>query len=175
MLDHERLEVYQIARLLAREGNAFLAALPGGRSDLADQFRRASMSVSLNIAEGAGEFAPKEKARFYRMAKRSATECGAILDHIADLGVVTPHQTATCKTLIRRIVGALVKLILATERTRPAPAPDTGTGIGTGPGTGPGTGTGTGSGTGAAPRPRRRTAADAATAAINEGTQSEPE
>jgi len=34
----------------------------------------------LNIAEGAGEFAPKEKVRFYRMARRSATESAAVLD-----------------------------------------------------------------------------------------------
>jgi four helix bundle protein len=117
VLDHERLEVYQLARVLARESHAFIGGLPGGRAELNDQLRRATLSVALNIAEGAGEFAPREKARFYRIAKRSATECGAVLDHIADLGMVTPHQTATCKTLIRRIVGALVKLILATERT----------------------------------------------------------
>ncbi len=34
----------------------------------------------MNIAEGAGEYAVDEKARFYRMAKRSATECAGVLD-----------------------------------------------------------------------------------------------
>jgi four helix bundle protein len=120
-MDHERLEVYQLARLMAREGNELLGSLRGARAELMDQFRRASLSVALNIAEGAGEFSPREKARFYRMAKRSATECGAVLDHIADLGFATPHQTAATKTLLRRIVGALVKLILSTARSA-APA-----------------------------------------------------
>jgi hypothetical protein len=32
------------------------------------------------IAEGAGEYAVEEKAWFYRMTKRSATECAGILD-----------------------------------------------------------------------------------------------
>jgi four helix bundle protein len=123
MMDHERLEVYQLARLLARECNELIPALRGARGELVDQFRRATLSVALNIAEGAGEFAPREKARFYRIAKRSATECGAVLDHIADLGIATPHQTAAAKTLLRRIVGALVKLILSTERSAgPAPS-----------------------------------------------------
>ena len=49
--------------------------LPDGRAYIRDQLRRAANSVALNIAEGAGEFAPAEKARFYRMARRSATEC----------------------------------------------------------------------------------------------------
>jgi len=32
------------------------------------------------------EFARREKARFYRMARRSATECAAILDIVQELG-----------------------------------------------------------------------------------------
>jgi four helix bundle protein len=84
MLDHERLDVYQLARQFVREASSLLRHLPAGRADLADQLRRASLSLPLNIAEGAGEFAPREKARFYRIAKRSATECGALLDHFVD-------------------------------------------------------------------------------------------
>lgn len=38
------------------------------------------LSIPLNMAEGAGEYAIDEKSRFYRMAKRSATECASILD-----------------------------------------------------------------------------------------------
>jgi four helix bundle protein len=45
-----------------------------------NQLRRATTSICLNIAEGAGEFSAKEKAPFYRIAKRAATECAAILD-----------------------------------------------------------------------------------------------
>jgi four helix bundle protein len=120
-LDHERLDVYQLARQLARESSDLLARLPGGRADMTDQFRRAALSLPLNLAEGAGEFAPKEKARFYRIAKRSATECAAVLDHMVDLNLLTPADVRTAKTLIRRIVGAMVKLILSTERLAPPP------------------------------------------------------
>jgi hypothetical protein len=62
LLDHERLDVYKLARELARVGNVVVQQVPPGRADLIDQFRRTSLSVPLNIAEGAGEFAPKEKA-----------------------------------------------------------------------------------------------------------------
>jgi four helix bundle protein len=116
-LDYERLDVYRLARQLAREANELLKLLPPGRADVADQLRRATMSVALNIAEGSGEFAPKEKARFYRIAKRSATECGAVLDHVLDIGLLAQAATADARVLVLRITGALVKLIRSTERT----------------------------------------------------------
>ncbi|HEX6132588.1 MAG TPA: four helix bundle protein [Longimicrobiales bacterium] len=85
VLDHERLDVYQLARELARVCRSILEQVPPGRADLVDQCRRTTISIPLNIAEGAGEFAPKEKARFYRIANRSATETAAVLDHLVDL------------------------------------------------------------------------------------------
>ena len=130
LLDHERLDVYNLAREFARAGNVVVQQVPPGRADLVDQFRRTSLSVPLNIAEGAGEFAPKEKARFYRIAKRSATECAAVHDHMIDLNLLHPAEVKATKLLLRRIIGALVKLILSTERiaqprqpAAPAPAP----------------------------------------------------
>jgi hypothetical protein len=60
MLDHERLDVYQLARELARVGNTVVQQVPSGRADLIDQFRRTTLSIPLNIAEGGGEYAPRE-------------------------------------------------------------------------------------------------------------------
>jgi hypothetical protein len=51
-LDHERLDVYHLALDLLVFANSVIEGLPRGRSHLADQFTRASMSVVLNIAEG---------------------------------------------------------------------------------------------------------------------------
>ena len=47
---------------------------------LVTQLLRASSSVCLNIAEGAGEYSRAEKVRFYRIARRSAWECSAAVD-----------------------------------------------------------------------------------------------
>ena len=52
--------------------------MPRGHGNLTDQMKRAAASVCLNIAEGAGEYKPQEKARFYRMALRSASEVCAV-------------------------------------------------------------------------------------------------
>ena len=78
--EHERLDVYKAAIEFLVLADVIAATLPRGRGYLADQLRRGASSISFNIAEGAGEFASDEKARFYRMARRSATESAAILD-----------------------------------------------------------------------------------------------
>ena len=74
LLDHEKLTVYQVSIEFVILSDEVVDHLPRGRAYLGDQLQRAALSISLNIAEGAGEYAIDEKARFYRMAKRSATE-----------------------------------------------------------------------------------------------------
>ena len=56
--------------------------VPRGHSALADQLRRAALSVSLNIAEGSGKgtMEDREARRFYAIARGSALECAAIVD-----------------------------------------------------------------------------------------------
>ena len=84
-----------------------------GHGPLADQLQRAGSSITLNIAEGAGEFSSAEKARFYRIAKRSATECAAILDVARRRSCVDDEHFTKGRSLLLRIVGMLVKLTRA--------------------------------------------------------------
>ena len=86
--DHERLDVYQVSISFVGLADDIVEKLPRGRAYLADQLQRAALSIPLNIAEGAGEFSPKDKKRFYRMALRSATECAAIFDVCRRLKIV---------------------------------------------------------------------------------------
>jgi four helix bundle protein len=52
VLDHERLDVYHLALDFLVFANGIIGALPRGRSHLADQLARASLSIVLNLAEG---------------------------------------------------------------------------------------------------------------------------
>ncbi|MGH9894885.1 MAG: four helix bundle protein, partial [bacterium] len=92
--------------------NDVVEHLPHGRAHLADQLQRASLSVPLNIAEGAGEFSPKDKKRFYRMALRSATECSAILDVCRRLDLAQAVVLSSGRDLLLRIVSMLTRLVL---------------------------------------------------------------
>ena len=123
--DHKRLDAYQVAIDFVALANDVVEHLPRGRAHLADQLQRASLSVPLNIAEGAGEFSPKDKKRFYRMALRSATECSAILV-CRRLDLAQAVVLSSGRDLLLRIVSMLTRLVLREEE------PGTGTGTGTG-------------------------------------------
>ena len=110
--EHERLDVYRAAIDFLVVADQTAAQLPKGRAYLADQLRRAALSIALNIAEGAGEFAPADKARFYRMARRSGTECAAIQHACFALKLVDHESTETARGLLDRIVAMLTAMVL---------------------------------------------------------------
>ncbi len=109
--DHEKMDVYKVAIEFIALADEVAENLPRGRAYLADQLRRACTSVALNIAEGAGEFSGDEKARFYRMAKRSANECAAVLDVCRRLGLADGKPLDAGRKLLLRIVSMLIQLI----------------------------------------------------------------
>lgn len=113
--DHERLDAYQAALDFVVLANTIIAQLPRGRSHLADQLHRSATSVCLNIAEGAGEFSTRDKARFYRVAQRSATESAAILDVFARVGGTDPSMLASGRELLLRLVAMLTRLAKKSE------------------------------------------------------------
>ena len=111
--EHEGLDVYKTAIQFLSIADQIIDALPRGRSHLADQLARAATSIVLNIAEGAREFAAAEKARFYRIARRSATECAAILDVCAALRIADHAPLAASRDLLLRVVAMLTKMVLS--------------------------------------------------------------
>lgn len=110
MFDHEKLNVYKSAIEFVVFADEMTEALPKGRAYLRDQLQRAALSISLNIAEGAGEFAIDEKIRFYRMAKRSATECAGILDVCLRLNLVEERNFYKGRELLIKVVSMLIKM-----------------------------------------------------------------
>ena len=126
--DHERLDVYRASTEFLIVGDEVADGLPRGRAYLADQLRRAAVSICLNIAEGAGEFATADKARFYRIARRSATECVAILDAARILRLSPEVPLVTGRNVLARIVAMLTALVLRLQE------PGSGSGAGSGSG-----------------------------------------
>lgn len=108
--DHEKLDVYQVSIDLVVLIDEIVEHLPRGRAYLADQFLRAGTSVVLNIAEGAGEYSSSEKIRFYRMARRSGTECAGILDICQRLHLVEKIRYEKGRELLLRIVAMLTRM-----------------------------------------------------------------
>jgi four helix bundle protein len=110
--DHRRLEVYRVAMEFVAEAEPIAEMVAGGRAPLADQLRRAAASICLNIAEGSGEYSSHEKARFYRIARRSAAECAAILDVAEAIGLCDASAATQGRTQLLRMIAMLTRLIL---------------------------------------------------------------
>ena len=71
----EDLRFYQEALLLLKSAYKLAESLPPlERYNLADQLRRASLSVVLNIAEGYGRYHFADKLRFFYIARGSLDE-----------------------------------------------------------------------------------------------------
>lgn len=124
--EHERLDVYRTAIAWLVIADEIATQLPRGRAYLADQLRRAATSVSLNIAEGAGEFSAADKARFYRMARRSATECAATLDVCRATKLAELELLSKGRDLLLRVVAMLTAMVLRLS------GPGSGSGSGSG-------------------------------------------
>jgi four helix bundle protein len=108
--DFEKWDVYRAALEFIIVVKDVVEGMPRGSGYLIDQLQRAATSVPLNIAEGAGEHALDEKARFYRMAKRSATECASILGVCRQLQLINENQHERGRELLLRIAAMLTKM-----------------------------------------------------------------
>ena len=108
-LEIDRLDCYRIAleflSLVSRLAPA------RGCADLRDQLERASTSIVLNIAEGAGRVSRLDRARFFAIARGSAMECAALIDILRARRLAPAADCAAARALIVRIVQMLSKLI----------------------------------------------------------------
>jgi four helix bundle protein len=109
----DKLDVYQLAVKYVGLTRALVVRLRREDPVLADQLHRAVISILLNVAEGAGEYSPREKAKFYRYALRSTTESVGILDACREIGLSSEDEHKVCRDAGIRIVSMMTKLAAA--------------------------------------------------------------
>ena len=112
MFSHEKLEVYQRATEWLALSSQISRTVPKGNADLVNQLRRASLSIPLNVAEGAGKTGNLDKKRFYGIARGSTLECAAILDALEILGLGQSGDIQKGKKLLHGIAAMLTALVL---------------------------------------------------------------
>lgn len=106
-LDANKLHCYKVAIELHTLCSTLVPAL---RRIVRDQLERASLSVVLNIAEAGGRRSRRDKARFYAIARGSATEVAALLDVLTARRLASPASVRTGRRLSIRIVQMLTKI-----------------------------------------------------------------
>jgi four helix bundle protein len=110
--DPERMAVYRLAREHTRAIRVLLEASKSrGYADLVDQTRRAAASITANILEAGGEWTPRKRAHYFRIAKGSTWECWAHTDTLVDFQLVPEGEIARARDLQRQITALLLTSI----------------------------------------------------------------
>ena len=124
MPNHHTLKAWQHAERLAVECSKAAPRFPDFEQErLADQRRRASYSIPLNIAEGSARKGSRDYRRFLDTAWGSLAEVQTALTMARDIGNLRAVEfgrlealaTETSKTLF----GLLRKVTLAVDRPKP--------------------------------------------------------
>ncbi|MBK8515268.1 MAG: four helix bundle protein [Saprospiraceae bacterium] len=109
----EKLDVWKNARELNKKVYLITNAFPSEeRFGLISQIRRASVSISSNIAEGSSRFHTKDQSRFYQIAFGSAVEVLNQLILAHDLGFLDIDKLIEIRKQISDItykLGGLIK------------------------------------------------------------------
>jgi len=108
--DHEKLNVYQASLTFIAWATELISKV-ATKAAVRDQLDRASTSVPLNIAEGNGKFAIKDRCRFLDFARGSALECAACLDVLVAKKLSDEAAVLPGKEQLLEIVSMLVGLI----------------------------------------------------------------
>ena len=107
VLELDNLDVYRVS--LEFQG-LIATILSSAHGELRSQLDRAALSISLNVAEGAGRCSAPDRRRFYSIARGSALECTAILDVMAGRAQLTLSDLRRGRAFLVRIVQMLTRL-----------------------------------------------------------------
>ena len=114
----ENLEVWQTSRKLVNDIYQVTSTFPQDEKfGLTSQLRRASISVSSNIAEGSTRWSKKDQSRFYEIAFGSLIEILNQLILATDLKFLQENQLTTLRAKIEPIGRMLNALYQSTKST----------------------------------------------------------
>ncbi len=88
MFDFEKLDVYQVVRDQNLKVMNILNVNKAMDPYLMEQWKRASLNILLNLAEGTGRMTDTDKMHFLTIARTSVFESVAILDLLKSMNVI---------------------------------------------------------------------------------------
>jgi four helix bundle protein len=89
---YERFRVWHMAREVVREVQLTAAEFGDCGGGLANQLRRAAISIASNIAEGSEKTSDAELRRFFAIARGSCAEATAQVTIAYDMGLVSEQR-----------------------------------------------------------------------------------
>jgi len=109
---YRKLIAYQKAKEVIKKTYKLLKKFPSEeRWAMCDQLRRASVSITSNIAEGVNRFSVKDKSHFIEMAYGSLLEVSSQFEIAEELGYITPEERLSIDLLIEEDARLLSGLL----------------------------------------------------------------
>ena len=109
---YRKLIAYQKGKEVVKHTYRLLKKFPSEeRYAMCDQLRRASVSVTSNIAEGVNRFSVKDKAHFIEMAYGSLMEVSSQFEIAEELGYFTSEDRLSMDLLIEEDARLLSGLL----------------------------------------------------------------
>ena len=99
---YRKLIAYQKAKEVVKRTYKLLKKFPSEeRYAMCDQLRRASVSITSNIAEGVNRYSIKDKCHFIEMAFGSLMEVSSLFEIAEELDYITVEDRLSMDELIR--------------------------------------------------------------------------
>ncbi|HTE30445.1 MAG TPA: four helix bundle protein [Chryseolinea sp.] len=92
MFDFEKLEVYQIAKGVVIDSLKIINANAAIDPYIRDQWKKASLDILLNLAEGTGRMTSVDKKHYITISRSSVFECVAILQILSETAVLSTPE-----------------------------------------------------------------------------------
>lgn len=105
---YRKLIAYQKANEVVKRSYKLLNKFPAEeRFALCDQLRRASISITSNIAEGVTRYSVKDKAHFIEISYGSLMEVSSQFEIAEELGYVSSEERLSMDQLIEEVARLL--------------------------------------------------------------------
>lgn len=102
VFSYRKLIAYQKAKEIVKHTYRLLKKFPSEeRYAMCDQLRRASVSITSNIAEGVNRFSVKDKVHFIEIAFGSLMEVSSQFEVAEDLGYITTNDRLSMDELVK--------------------------------------------------------------------------
>lgn len=105
---YRKLIAYQRGKEVVKRTYQLLKKFPAEeRWAMCDQLRRASVSITSNIAEGVNRFSVKDKSHFLEVSYGSLMEVSSQMEIAEELGYITSEERADMDQLIEEVARLL--------------------------------------------------------------------
>ena len=109
---YRKLVAYQKAKEIVKQTYKLLKKFPAEeRYAMCDQLRRASLSITSNIAEGVSRFSVKDKIRFIEIAYGSLMEVSSQFEIAEELDYISSEERLSMDLLIEEDARLLSGLL----------------------------------------------------------------